>query len=159
MNNDIKLLKTPEYYASKYAHCYMELATSVAKLSMATRKKVGAVIYLNNHTLSAGFNGQPSGYDTEVCEYYLEGSNATLTCDTVIHAEHNAIAKVTDKELLMGAILFVTMAPCIECAKMIVNSGIEKVVYLDVYRTEKGLDYLRKHGILVEKFKSKLLFL
>jgi len=151
------LLKSPEYYAEKHKDLYMKMAKDIASSSKAVRAKVGSVVYLNNHTLSIGFNGQPSGWDTEVCEHNplgLEGFN--VTCSTVIHAERNAIDKVTDKELLKGAILFVNKAPCAGCSKLIIESGIRKVYYTDINNIlEEWMICLKKYGVSVTNLKQE----
>lgn len=142
------LLKSPDYYAEKHKDVYMEMARNVAGLSKAARAKVGSIIYLNNHTLSIGFNGQPSGFWTEICEHNPLGlDNFSVTCPTVIHSEQNAIDKITDKELLKGAILFVSLCPCKQCAELIKESGITKVYYSEEYRSKDGMEYLRQHSI------------
>jgi dCMP deaminase len=149
------LLKSPTYYAEKHKDLYMKMAKEVASSSKAVRAKVGAVLYLNNHTLSIGFNGQPSGWDTEICEHNplgLEGFSVTQS--SVIHAECNAIGKVTDKELLKGAILFVNKAPCAGCSKLIIESGIRKVYYTDINNIpEEGMLALLKCKVSVSRLK------
>lgn len=139
------LLKSPAYYAEKHKHVYMEMAKNIAGLSKAVKAKVGSVIYLDNHTLSMGLNGQPSGYHTEVCEYHDQ--DHLTTCNTVIHAEKAAIDKITDEGLLKGAILFVTLCPCLRCSRLIQEVGIQKVYYSDEYRSKEGIEYLQQHSI------------
>ena len=148
------LLKSPEYYADKHKDFYMTAAKNFAELSNAKRAKVGSVIYLNNHTLTFGHNGQPSGWDTEVCEHNplgLEGFS--VTCPTVANSEFNAIDKVTDKELLKGAILFVTLCPCLSCAELLIESGISRVYYSEEYRDDSGIKLLVKSGVIVTNLK------
>ena len=145
------LLKPPAYYAEKHQGFYMTSAKNFAELSNAKRSKVGTMIYLNNHTLTFGHNGQPSGHYTEECEYHDQG--CLVTCDTVSHSERNAIDKVTDKELLKGAILFVTLSPCLSCSELILESGIKRVYYLEEYRDDSGIKLLVKSGVVVTNLK------
>jgi len=148
------LLKSPVYYAEKHKDFYMTSAKNFAELSNAKRAKVGAMIYLNNHTLTFGHNGQPSGWDTEVCEHNPLGIEGfSVTCSSVVHGEKNAIDKVTDKELLKGSILFVTLCPCLSCAELIVESGIKRVYYSEEYRDDAGIKLLVKFGVIVSKLK------
>ena len=128
----------------------MEIAEVVAKTSSATRLKVGAVAVKDHRILSIGYNGTPPGYDNE-CEYHNEdGSLATRP--EVIHAEQNAIYKMArDGQSALGADLFVTHAPCIECAKAIKTSGFRKVWYRNQYRSDDGIKFLQQLGVEVEK--------
>lgn len=137
------LLKSPDYYAEKYKTSFMDMAYAVASNSVATRRKVGCVIYLNNHTISIGWNGKPSGASTESCEG-LDG----LTLSDVAHAEQNALNKLPEgSKLLKGAILFCNTQPCLKCSKLIVDSGVAKVYYSEEYRSKDGREYLQKHSI------------
>ena len=119
-----------------------------AKLSWAERAKVGCVIVKNNRIISIGYNGMPSGWDN-VCE------EDNVTKDEVLHAETNAIAKVAaSPESSHGSSLYVTMAPCINCAKLIYQAGIVEVFYSDKYiKGSDGLDFLEKCHIPTVQIK------
>lgn len=125
----------------------MQAAYVYSKLSTANRLKVGAVIVKDNRIISIGYNGTPSGWDNE-CE--VDG----VTKPEVLHAETNAIAKVArSSENCQGSTIFVTTAPCIDCAKLIYQSGITRVVYDTPHlRSDDGLQFLKKcDNIIVEK--------
>ena len=139
------LKHSPEYYAEKYKHTFMQMAFAIAENSVAERGKIGCVIYLNNHTLSTGWNGRESGSDGEVCEY----PDRDETRPDTIHSERNAIMKLPEgSELLKGAILFSTRQPCLGCSELIVAAGITKVYFKEAYRCDKGLRKLWECGIL-----------
>ena len=130
----------------RYDRAYMKMALEWAKLSHCTRKKVGALIVREGMIISDGYNGTPSGFPND-CED-AEG----LTHWYVLHAEANAITKVAKSgNSSLGATLYVTASPCIECSKLIIQAGIKRVVYKDEYRLTDGVDLLRKAGIKVEK--------
>lgn len=126
----------------KHLLFYKELAQSAAFLSYANRKKVGCVIVKDGNILSYGYNGTCSGFDN-VCED--ENGN---TKPEVIHAEFNAIAKVaSSNQSCKGADLIVTLSPCVECAKLIIQSGIKTVYYVEDYRNSDGKELLQKAKI------------
>lgn len=126
---------------SKWVTFHMDLAIRVAQLSYCERDKVGTVIARGNQILSYGFNGTPPGFDN-VCEY-PDG----ITIPEVIHSEINAIAKVaSSNESCKGATMFITRAPCMECTKMIIASGISFIYFLPK-GSGKGLPLLEKLGI------------
>lgn len=134
----------------KFLNLYMEIAEVVAKTSSAKRLKVGAVAVKDHRILSIGYNGTPPGYDNE-CEYHNE-DGSLVTRPEVIHAEQNVIYKMArDGQSALGADLFVTHAPCIECAKAIKTSGFRKVWYRNQYRSDDGIKFLQKLGVEVEK--------
>lgn len=121
---------------------YMDIAFRVGEMSRANRKKVGAVIVKDGRILSMGWNGTPHGWDN-ACED--ENGN---TKPEVLHGESNAIMKLTKStESSNGTSLFVTMAPCMECSKLIVQSGISEVFFNEIYRLTNGLEFLQKSGI------------
>jgi dCMP deaminase len=169
----------------KFIDYYMDVAERTGKLSHAIRRQVGAVIVKENRILSYGYNGMPTNWDNN-CEYkdYMSGdaggwlspdeiyekwpfeeystdfeSNRRyrlVTKDEVLHAESNAIAKVSGStESSEGADMFCTTAPCIHCAKMIFQSGIKNVYYRDTYRDSKGIDFLEKSGVNVTKYPEQ----
>jgi len=169
----------------KFIDYYMDVAERTGKLSYAIRRQVGAVIVKDNRILSYGYNGMPTGWDN-VCENkeYVKGdagyfmnpdeieekwpfveydktveSNRRyrlVTKDEVLHAESNAIAKVSGStESSEDATLFVTTAPCIHCAKMIFQSGIKSVFYKEEYRDTQGIDFLSKGGVDVTRYVAQ----
>ena len=128
----------------------MKAAGVYAKLSSAKRLQVGAVIVKDNRIISIGYNGMPSGW-TNDCETSDEYGNMLITKPEVLHAETNAIAKVArSSESCEGATLYTTHQPCLDCAKLIFQSGITRVVWKHTYKTEKGLTFLEQCGITVE---------
>ena len=121
---------------------YIRMASIWAENSYCQRRKVGALIVKDKMIISDGYNGTPSGFEN-VCE-----DENNLTKPYVLHAEANAITKVAaSSNSSKGATIYVTSAPCIECAKLIIQAGIKRVVYCEEYRSEEGLDLLRKVGI------------
>ncbi len=148
-----------------YAH--MEAAESYAKLSTARRLKVGAIVTKDDRVISIGYNGTPSGWDNNCEDVIVEESKYIIdmggpehtmatthlkTKPEVIHAEANAIGKLArSSESGEGASMFVTHAPCFDCAKLIHVAGIRKVFYRNGYRNSDGLDFLKKCKIDVEK--------
>jgi dCMP deaminase len=134
---------------------YIKMAQIWAELSHATRKKVGALIVKNNTIIADGYNGTPSGFENE-CEIAVNNEDGTFkeykTKWYVLHAESNALAKVAKStQSCDGATLYITYSPCTECSKLILQSGIKKVVYLEEYRDIAGLDFLRRAGVEVKK--------
>lgn len=124
---------------------YMRMARIWAENSYCERRKVGALIVKNKMIISDGYNGTPSGFEN-VCE-----DENNVTKPYVLHAEANAITKVARSyNSSEGATLYVTASPCIECAKLIIQSGITRVVYGEKYRIMDGVDLLGKAGIEVE---------
>jgi dCMP deaminase len=139
----------------KYLDTYMKTAKLFAEHSSAVRKKVGAVIVKDDRIISIGYNGMPSGWDND-CENYfgldLKGNPTLVTKPEVLHAESNAIAKLAKStESGNGASMFITCAPCVECAKMIYQSGIKEVFYGEEYRNNDGIEFLNKCGLSVRK--------
>lgn len=131
----------------KYHKLYMEMAKSAAKQSAAVRRKVGAVLVLPTGLIAVGWNGMPSGF-SNVCE-----DENGKTKPEVIHAERNALDKLTRQGVSTeGAILFVTTAPCIECAKSISSVGIVEVYYEDIQSNIDGLKFLDKSGAVTFRY-------
>lgn len=121
---------------------YLRMARIWAENSYCQRRQVGALLVKDKMIISDGFNGTPSGFDN-VCED-TEGH----TFPYVLHAEANAITKVArSNNSSEGATLYVTAAPCIECAKLIIQAGIKRVVFSELYRLADGLDLLKKAGV------------
>ena len=123
---------------------YLEMAQVWAKNSYCKRRQVGALIVKDRMIISDGYNGTPSGFEN-VCE-----DENGLTKSYVLHAEANAITKVAKSNNSSdGATLYITSAPCVECAKLIIQSGIIRVVYSDEYRVTDGIDLLKRANIEV----------
>jgi dCMP deaminase len=137
----------------KWIDAYMDTAERFGQLSSAKRLKVGAVVVKDHRIISIGYNGTPAGWDN-VCEDLVQLSDDTVTTktkDEVIHAEANAILKLAkSNEGGDGAVLFCTHAPCVECAKLIYGSGINKVYYKNQYRDDSGLKFLEKCSVKIE---------
>jgi dCMP deaminase len=137
----------------KWIDAYMDTAERFGQLSSAKRLKVGAVVVKDHRIVSIGYNGTPAGWDN-VCEDLVQLSDDTVTTktkDEVIHAEANAILKLAkSNEGGNGAVLFCTHAPCVECAKLIYGSGINKVYYKNQYRDDSGLKFLEKCSVKIE---------
>ncbi len=122
---------------------YLAMAQIWAKNSYCTRRQVGALIVKDKMIISDGYNGTPSGFEN-ICE----DESTNITKPYVLHAEANAITKVARSyNSSEGATLYVTSSPCIECAKLIIQSGIKRVVYCNEYRTVDGLDILKRAKI------------
>ena len=134
----------------------MDVAERFAQLSSATRLQVGAIVVKDDRIISIGYNGMPSGWDN-VCEEKVYDTSAESTYQLktkpeVLHAESNAIAKLArSAESGEGATIFITHSPCIDCAKLIYQSGINTVYYRNAYRSTAGTDFLNKSGIKVVK--------
>ncbi len=144
---------------------FMELAVNLAKRSHCIKRHVGAVLTKDTRIISIGYNGPPKGthncdeeWPTDGCARDSKGG-----CSLAIHAEQNAILyAVKNKTAVEGATLFVTLSPCLSCARIIYTMGIEKVVFLNSYASYKGLtedegvEFLRKFGVNVEQFQGEI---
>ncbi|MBE6328133.1 MAG: dCMP deaminase family protein [Bacteroidales bacterium] len=129
----------------KIDYRYIRMARIWAENSYCKRRQVGALLVKDKTIISDGYNGTPSGFPN-VCE----DENDT-TFPYVLHAEANAIAKVAQSNNSSdGATLYVTASPCIECAKLIIQAGIKRVVYSEKYRLTDGIDLLERAGVKVE---------
>lgn len=134
---------------NKFDEKYMAMARIWAGNSYCKRRQVGALIVKDRMIISDGYNGTPSGFEN-VCE-----DENGITKPYVLHAEANAITKVAKSgNSADGATLYVTASPCVECAKLIIQSGIRRVVYSDEYRLTDGIDLLRRAGVELEQVKS-----
>lgn len=154
----------------KFRNAYMKVAETFAGLSSAKRLHVGAIVVKDDRIISIGYNGMPSGWDND-CEdkiYCDDGDWSEqqlpktedlpwlryklVTKPEVLHAETNAIAKLAKStESGMGATMFITHAPCLDCAKLIYQSGIGHVLYRNSYRSDAGVEFLQKASVRVEK--------
>lgn len=132
----------------KFDASYLEMAEIWARNSYCIRRKVGALLVKDRMIISDGYNGTPSGFEN-VCE-----DENGVTKAYVLHAEANAITKVAHSgNSSAGATLYVTASPCVECAKLIIQAGIRRVVYRDAYRLTDGVDLLKRAGIEVEQMQ------
>jgi dCMP deaminase len=123
---------------------YLRMAQIWAENSYCQRRKVGALIVKNKMIISDGYNGTPSGFEN-VCE-----DEAGVTKPYVMHAEANAITKIArSNNSSEGSTMYVTASPCIECAKLIIQAGIKRVIYSEKYRLVDGLELLQKAGVEV----------
>ena len=131
----------------------MDWAHRCAQLSHAKRLQVGAVIVKDDSVISYGYNGMPAGWDNN-CEDTIQHSDDTVLLKTkseVLHAESNAVAKLAKSTNSgVGATMFITHAPCLDCAKLIYQSGIGSVLYRNAYRDISGVVFLEKSGVIVE---------
>jgi dCMP deaminase len=153
----------------KFIDLYMDWAKRLSELSHAQRLKVGAVIVKDDCVISYGYNGMPAGWDND-CEDRVYANEWTIdaaewqykdntghpynlkTKPEVLHAESNAIAKLArSSNSGSGADIFITHSPCIDCAKLIYQSGISRVYYDQYYRDSSGIDFLLRSGIPVKK--------
>ena len=124
---------------------YMRMATIWAENSYCERRKVGALVVKDKMIISDGYNGTPAGFEN-ICE-----DENNVTKPYVLHAEANAITKIArSNNNSEGATLYVTASPCIECAKLIIQAGIKRVVYGEKYRLTDGIDLLERAGITVD---------
>ncbi|MDA9328502.1 dCMP deaminase family protein [Flavobacteriales bacterium] len=133
----------------RYDKAYLRIATEWAKLSHCTRKQVGAIIVKDNIIIADGFNGTPSGFEN-CCE--------TDQGDThwyVLHAEANAILKLArSNNRGTNSTLYITLSPCRDCSKLVLQAGIKRVVYMNGYKDTTGIDFLTKAGIDVLQIEN-----
>ncbi len=128
----------------RFDKAYLRMAREWAKLSYCSRKQVGAIIVKGRMIISDGFNGTPSGFEN--CCENDEGDTKWY----VLHAEANAVLKVAGStQSCTGATLYLTLSPCKECSKLVHQSGIVRLVYIDKYKDDAGLEFLEKAGVEV----------
>jgi dCMP deaminase len=137
----------------KFINLYRDIALRVAQLSSARRLKCGAIIVRDDRIISIGYNGMPAGWDNN-CEYERwnvnDGTAELETRPEVLHAETNAIAKLArSNDSGNGADIFITHSPCMQCAKLIYQSGIGRVFFGQHYRLDDGVKFLTQSGIEV----------
>lgn len=131
-----------------YDKAYMRMALEWAKLSYCKRKQVGALMVKDKMLISDGYNGTPSGFEN-VCE-----DEDHYTKWYVLHAEANALTKVAKStQSSEGSTLYVTLSPCKECSKLVLQAGVKRVVYLTGYRDTSGIDLLKRAGITVDQLQ------
>jgi dCMP deaminase len=134
---------------TKYDQAYLRMASEWAKLSYCDRKKVGAIIVKDSMIISDGYNGTPSGYKN--CCENSDGDTEWI----VLHAEANAILKVAKStQSAKNATLYITLSPCKQCSKLIIQSGIVRVVYRNEYKDISGVQFLKDYGIEVLHLKE-----
>jgi dCMP deaminase len=146
----------------KFINAYMDVAERFAQLSSARRLHVGAIVVKDDRIISIGYNGMPSGWDNN-CEIETTSNNGNViqielkSKPEVLHAETNAIAKLAKStESGSNATMFITHSPCLDCAKLIFQSGISSVFYRDSYRSKDGIQFLTKSGVTVKQVKKGL---
>ena len=142
----------------KFIDYFMDVAIGASNLSHAQRRKTGCVIVKDRNILAFGYNGTPEGYDNS-CEYTtwdVFGVPKLVTKPEVLHAEENAIAKIArSTQSSDGSTAFITLSPCINCAKLLKNAGVTTVIYKDDYRIMDGVEFLKKCGVQVIKYGSE----
>lgn len=147
-SSDSLVYENPEKQ-KRYDIAYLRMAIEWAKLSHCQRKQVGAIIVKEGMIISDGYNGTPSGFDN--CCENDEGETKWY----VLHAEANAILKVArSTNSANGATLYLTLSPCKECSKLILQAGIGRVVFMKGYKDDSGIDFLKEAGILVEQIEN-----
>ncbi len=135
---------------NKYDVAYLKMALEWARLSYCKRKQVGALIVKDRTIISDGYNGTPSGFEN-CCE---DENNQTKWY--VLHAEANAILKISrSTQSCEGATLYLTLSPCKECSKLIFQSGIKRVVYIQDYSDNEGLSFLKDAGVEILKISKE----
>lgn len=135
---------------NKFDIAYLKMALEWAKLSYCERKQVGALIVKDRMIISDGYNGTPSGFENN-CED--ENGN---THWYVLHAEANAILKLASStQSAKGATLYLTLSPCKECSKLVLQSGISRLVYIHDYKDNDGISFLENHGIEIVRIPAE----
>lgn len=131
---------------TKFDKAYLRMASEWSKLSHCRRKQVGALIVKDRMIISDGYNGTPSGFDN-TCE-----DETGKTHWFVLHAEANAILKLAGStQSAKDSTLYLTLSPCRECSKLVLQAGIKRLVYIDEYSDGEGISFLRNHGIEIQK--------
>lgn len=135
---------------------FLEMAFSFAAHSKAKRRQVGCIIVKDGQIISNGFNGTPCGFDN-VCEDFDSTApypGKLITKPEVLHAESNALMKLArSTNSSFGSTMYLTCSPCFDCSKLIIQAGVERVIYKDEYRDLKGVALLRKANIMVERYE------
>jgi dCMP deaminase len=135
---------------------YLQMAEIWAKRSKANRKQVGALLVKDKQIISDGYNGMPAGDKDEVCEYIDESGNL-VTRPELMHAESNALMKLAENGGLgaQDATMYLTMSPCLPCAKLMKQAKIKRVVFRERYRETDGIEFLTSRGVEVVQLESK----
>lgn len=143
----------------KFIDAYMDVARRFSELSSARRLQVGAIVVKDDRIISIGYNGMPAGWDNnceDVVEQHEDGGQVLKTKPEVLHAERNALDKLArGHEGGLGATLFVTHGPCLECAKSIYGAGIKEVIYKTDYRSDDGIKFLKNCNVIVKKIEDE----
>lgn len=134
---------------------YLRMADEWAQLSKAVRRKVGCLIVKDDQIISDGYNGTPAGFDN-TCEFVNEGfldraENKLQTKPEVLHAESNALMKLAKStNSSKDSTIYLTMSPCFDCAKLIIQAGVIRVVFSEKYRNQEGIEFLRSNNVIAE---------
>lgn len=135
---------------------YLKMADEWAQLSKAKRRKVGCLIVRDGQIISDGYNGTPAGFDN-TCEFVNEGfldraENKLQTKPEVLHAESNALMKLAKStNSSKDSTIYLTMSPCFDCAKLIIQAGVTRVVYSEKYRNQEGIEFLHSNNVIAER--------
>lgn len=135
---------------------YLRMADEWAQLSKAVRRKVGCLIVKDDQIISDGYNGTPAGFDN-TCEFVNEGfldraENKLQTKPEVLHAESNALMKLAKStNSSKDSTIYLTMSPCFDCAKLIIQAGVIRVVFSEKYRNQEGIKFLRSNNVIAER--------
>ena len=142
--------------ASQYKldEAYLQICQTWSQLSQAKRKKVGCIIVKDGSIISDGYNGTPKNFDN-TCEFVSE-NQTLITKPEVLHAESNAITKLAKStQSSKNSTMYITINPCVECAKLIIQSEISRVVYKDFYKNDEGIKLIKKANIEINKYEYK----
>ena len=157
----VKFGKSKMPHQNDLDRTYIQMATSWSRLSKARRKQVGCLIVRDGTIISDGYNGTPRGFSNnceveEAAPSMLASRGYTLaTKPEVLHAESNAITKLAKStQSSAGATMYTTASPCLDCAKLIIQSNIIRLVYNELYKNEEGINLLKKAGVIVEQCES-----
>ena len=150
---DIDIFTTTTEKQKKLDTVFINIAKEISTLSHCVRAKVGSVLVKNGNIISMGYNGMPTGLDN-CCEEVLP-DNKLLTKSEVLHAESNALLKAAKMGLSTeGTTMYCTLSPCKDCAKLILQSGVKKVVYLELFSRDNGSVEFLNNFIVVEKYEQ-----
>lgn len=143
------MIALEEKKQQRYDRAYLRMANTWSELSYCQRKKVGAIIVRDNMIISDGYNGTPSGFDN-CCE-----NDIGETHWYVLHAEANAILKVAKStNNCRGATLYLTLSPCKDCSKLVLQAGISRVVFQNAYKDTEGIDFLKDAGVEIVQLED-----
>jgi dCMP deaminase len=139
---------------SNLDEAYLQICQTWSQLSKAVRKKVGCIIVKDNSIISDGYNGTPKNFNN-ACEF-VSVNQTLVTKPEVLHAESNAITKLAKStQSSKDATMYITINPCVECAKLIIQSEISRVVYQDFYKNDEGIKLIKKANIEINKHEYK----
>lgn len=133
----------------KYDKLYIDMARRISKESKCPRQKVGCIILAESGVIAPGFNGHASGGPNE-WGYEINGN------PEVVHAEMNALGKMLEQGISSkGATVYISLSPCLDCSKLLVRAKVKRVIFMEEYRNISGIAYLKKYGVIVEKWEDK----